>query len=169
MNHSEERRERRMKELLELLDSLPDLTDEQKDLLTRSYSDKAETDPNPSLERDLRNTPWICEKAKASKSYAQNIYAALSNCEWQKIDVMPILKDESWGCTWRYAGGIVADILEEGDYLDWYCSGIGSSGNGNGHNNDPRLQYVSEGVVTDEIREDFRKLGWRPFNEDQPE
>lgn len=118
------------------------------------------------LEYDLLTTPWILEKARASQSYAQNIYAALCNQEWQRIDVLPILKDETWGCSWRYAGGIVADMLREGDYIDWYCSGIGPNGNGNGHGNDPTKTYVGEGCITEEIREDFKKLGWQPVNED---
>jgi len=117
------------------------------------------------LEYDLLTTPWILEKARASQSYAQNIYAALCNQEWQRIDVLPILKDETWGCSWRYAGGIVADMLREGDYIDWYCSGIGPNGNGNGHGNDPTKTYVGEGCITEEIRKDFKKLGWQPVNE----
>lgn len=170
MNHSEKRKEKRIQELIELINSLPNLTDEQRDSLTNAFSDHAETDPRPSLERDLRSTQWICDKAKANKSYAQNIYAAMCNVSWQKIDVMSILKDENWSCTWRYAGGIVADMIEEGDYIDWYCSGIGPGGlKGKIDESDPRLKYVSEGTVTDEIREDFRQLGWRVFNDDQPE
>ena len=120
-----------------------------------------------NLEYDLRSTAWICDKAKASDGYAQNIYAALCNTEWQRNDVWPLLKDQRWSCSWRYAGGIVADMREEGDYIDWYCSGIGGVGDV-GSEFDPdaeaarlaRMGYVGEGVVTDEIREDFFRLGW---------
>jgi len=113
-----------------------------------------------NLEYDLRSTKWICDKAKASTAYAQNIYAALCNQDWQKNEVWPLLKGEHWGCSWRYAGGIVADMCEEGDYIDWYCSGIrGEQDDENSH-----LTYVSEGTVTDEIREDFFKLGWIPVD-----
>lgn len=118
-----------------------------------------------NLEHDLRTTEWILAKARASRSYAQNIYAALCNQDWQRIDVLPILKDETWGCSWRSAGGIVADMLGEGDYIDWYCSGMGS-GLGNG-DEDGSKGYVGEGHITEEIREDFKKLGWQPVdNED---
>ena len=113
-----------------------------------------------NLEYDLRNTPWICEKAKASENYAQNIYAALCNMEWLNLEVIKILKDERWSCSWRHAGGIVADMREEGDYIDWYCSGIGG-----GWNHDDSVGdngYVPEGVVTEEIQQDFLKLGWVP-------
>ena len=111
-----------------------------------------------NLEYDLRSTDWICAKAKADSKYAQNIYAALCNTEWQKNDVWPIVQDQRWSCTWRYAGGIVADMREEGDYIDWYCSGIGD-GLGNG-DQDGSKGYVGEGTVTEQIKADLFALGW---------
>jgi hypothetical protein len=83
----------------------------------------------------------------------------------------PILKDQRWSCSWRHAGGIIADMQEKGDYIDWYCSGIRDirtlseseianlteqeqfaykAGQG----------YVGEGCVTEEIKNDLYKLGW---------
>lgn len=129
-----------------------------------------------NLEYDLRSTKWICDKAKARESYAQNIYAALCNQDWQKNDVWPRLKGQTYSCSWRYAGGIVADMREEGDYIDWYCSGI----RGGAHEEDlaamteeQRAKYywyqenfVSESVVTDEIRKDLFQLGWIVLDED---
>ncbi len=120
-----------------------------------------------NLEYDLRSTRWICDKAKANEAYAQNIYAALCNQDWQRNDVWPMLKGQTYSCSWRYAGGIVADMREEGDYIDWYCSGI------RGELTEQQIasaleqgmdivKYVCEGHVTDEIREDFFKLGWIP-------
>jgi hypothetical protein len=116
-----------------------------------------------NLEYDLRSTEWICNKAKASDAYAQNIYAALCNQDWQRNAVWPLLKGETYSCSWRYAGGIVADMREAGDYIDWYCSGI----RGDGDNGDSEQfdKFVSEGTVTDEIREDFFKLGWIPVDQ----
>ena len=121
-----------------------------------------------NLEYDLRSTKWICDKAKASESYAQNIYASLCNQEWQKNDVWPLLKGTTYGCSWRYAGGIVADMVEEGDYIDWYCSGI-KGGDFPDAIDVPYEQkkFVPEGTVTDEIREDFFKLGWIPVPFDE--
>lgn len=113
-----------------------------------------------NLEYDLRSTTWILEKARTSESYAQNIYAALCNNEFQKLDVMEVLKNNTWSCSWRYAGGIVAHMREQGDYIDWYCSGIGD-GLGNGDPSNIK-KYVSEGCITKEIRNDLQKLGWIP-------
>jgi len=77
-----------------------------------------------NMEYDLVTTDWILEKVRASDSYAQNLYAAICNNDFQKLAVMPILKNQTWGASWRSAGGIIADMRQEGDYIDWYCSGI---------------------------------------------
>ena len=114
-----------------------------------------------NLEYDLRSTKWVCDKAKASEAYAQNIYAALCNQDWQKNEVWPLLKGETYSCSWRYAGGIVADMREEGDYINWYCSGIRGE---QGIDYEPPLTFVPEGTVTDEIRNDLFKLGWIPVD-----
>ena len=128
-----------------------------------------------NLEYDLRSTEWICDKAKANNDYAQNIYAALCNNNFLKLEVVPILKNDTWSCSWRYSGGIVADMRGEGDYIDWYCSGIGNHEAGFGLDGyeptpDPDgRDYVPEGHVTDEIREDLKKLGWFPVPWDDDE
>jgi hypothetical protein len=58
-------------------------------------------------------------------------------------------------------------MRQEGDYIDWYCSGIkGNPISGDEEEFvDPVLQakldsFVGEGHVTDEIRNDLLKLGW---------
>lgn len=106
-----------------------------------------------NLEYDLRSSEYIKQKCTADY-YAQNLYAALCNNEFTRNEVWPILQEETWGCSWRYAGGIIADIREEGDYIDWYCSGI------RGDSDDPNTRYVSESYVTEEIRADLLSLGW---------
>jgi hypothetical protein len=131
-----------------------------------------------NLEYDLRSTEWICAKAKAREEYAQNIYAALCNQDWQRNAVWPLLKGQTWSCSWRYAGGIVADMREQGDYMDWYCSGIrgGTMHDDAELTNEQRARiewydehFVSESHVTDEIREDFFKLGWIPVENNDDE
>jgi len=111
-----------------------------------------------NMEYDLRSTKWICDKVKSNKSYAQNLYAAMCNIQFVKNEVWPLLKDQRWSASWRHAGGIVADMREEGDYIDWYCSGI----QGEPDEDWVDLKHVREGTVTDEIREDLYKLGWIP-------
>jgi hypothetical protein len=120
-----------------------------------------------NLEYDLLSTDWILEKVRNSDTYAQNLYAALCNNDFIKNEVWPILKEDTWGCSWRYAGGMIADMQEKGDYMDWYCSGIGD-GLDNG-DEDGSKKYVSESVVTDEIKTDLLKLGWlvRKYNESE--
>ena len=114
------------------------------------------------LEYEMMNSVWFRNKVRESESYAQNLYAAMCNNEFVKNDVWPILEDKRWGCSWRYAGGLVADLREEGDYMDWYCSGIGNVTYDTVE--DEKIfrakRYVPEGFVTDEIREDLLKLGW---------
>jgi hypothetical protein len=122
-----------------------------------------------NMEYDLRSTQWICDKAKGDEVYAQNLYAAMCNRDFTKNDVWPILTEKRWSCSWRSAGGIVANMREEGDYMDWYCSGIRNSpteeeiANFNDEEKQRYLElqaFVGEGYVTDEIREDLLKLGW---------
>jgi hypothetical protein len=116
------------------------------------------------LEYDLRTTDWILAKVRGRRDYAQNLYAALCNNEFQRNDVIPILRNEIWSCTWRSAGGIVADMREEGDYIDWYCSGM--RGNpADDPDTDENWSYVGEGVITDEVREDLFRMGWIVVNE----
>jgi hypothetical protein len=124
-----------------------------------------------NLEYDLVTTEWIIEKVKADKIYAQHIYAALCNNYFQKNEVWPILSGKEWRCSWRHAGKIVANIREEGDYMDWYCSGIQTDEliddevfqNLDDHQKREFFEtnaYVAESIVTEEIREDLFKLGW---------
>lgn len=98
-----------------------------------------------NLEQDLHQAAWLIEKVKQNDNYAKDLYGSMCNMGWQPLDVLPILKDQYWSCSWRYAGGIIARLRGEGDYMDWYCSG-------------------NEGKVTDEIRGDLAKLGWQPFD-----
>jgi hypothetical protein len=110
------------------------------------------------MEHDLRTCELMLNKVRSSDTYAQNLYAAICNRQFQKLEVVPVLKDERWSASWRSAGGIIANMRQEGDYIDWYCSGIGE-GLGNG-DLDGTKGYVSESEVTDEIREDLKQLGW---------
>jgi hypothetical protein len=58
-------------------------------------------------------------------------------------------------------------MLQKGDYIDWYCSGMGGM---SGYDKDSetyeqwqaRTGYVPEATITDEILADFKALGWTP-------
>ena len=121
-----------------------------------------------NLEWDLRTTDWILEKVRSSTVYAQNLYAALCNNDFAKDnDVIKVLKKEWWHCSWRYAGGIIADMQQQGDYIDWYCSGIRNKDTPDDILTTTVDGYVYEGVVTDEIKADLERLGWIViFNEE---
>lgn len=106
-----------------------------------------------NIEHDLIKSDYITNKCSNSIFYSQNLYAALCNNLFYK-------NGEEWSCTWRYAGGIVADIRNVGEsYIDFYCSGIGGFRDSLSV---PALddEYVGESFVTDEIRSDLLQLGW---------
>ena len=143
----------------------------------QSWNDRnveREADPEwakNNMEYDLRSSEWMVAKVRASEAYAQNLYAAMCNRDFIKNDVWPLLKDQRWSCSWRYAGGIVAHMDGKGDYIDWYCSGIKSGPltelekEKMTEESIARVEwmnehFVGEGYVTDEIREDLLKLGW---------
>jgi hypothetical protein len=133
-----------------------------------------------NMEYDLCTTDWILEKVRSSDSYAQNLYAAICNNEFQKVqledtpeNVVEVLTNGTpvWSCSWRHAGGVIADMQQQGDYIDWYCSGIrgGENLSAVDYNNlsvedqtlyDNLQNHVAEGVVTEEIEQDLSKLGW---------
>ena len=122
---------------------------------------KRTTDHN--LEESIRACEWMLKKVVDNETYAQNLYAAMCNNVFQPNQVWPRLKDEYWSCSWRSAGGIVADLRGLGDYCDWYCSGIFGAGEA-----DSFQGYVSESTVTDEIRQDLFAIGWtvEPYPKD---
>lgn len=90
----------------------------------------------PNLFRDVIDSHNIKSKMRASKDYCKRFYAAMCN-----TDLFKIGEKGEYGYSWRSAGGLVADILGEGDYLDWYCSG-------------------GEGHVDEEIADDLNAIGW---------
>jgi hypothetical protein len=110
---------------------------------------------NYNMFDDIKESAWMRKKIQNSDSYAQNLYAACCNNSFQKLEVWTILRNvDSWACSWRTAGGYIAEIRNDGDYMDWYCSGI---------QDEKRLKdlgYVPESAITEEIKEDLRQIGW---------
>ena len=104
-----------------------------------------------SLEDELHTHDWLLQKIRIDRIYAQNFYAALCNNEFIPNELFELIKQENiWSCSWRYAGGLVAEIRENEDYLDWYCSGM--------HALDG---YQPESCVTEEVEQDLLRMGWK--------
>jgi len=98
----------------------------------------------PNLEVDLQNNFYIRDRLHDDRKYAVMLYRALINMRWQKQDVMSILSNTYWSCSWRTAGRIVADLRDRDEnYLDYYCSDF-------------------EGYVDPEIEYDLQKIDWKP-------
>jgi len=123
----------------------------------------------PDLVENIYQSNEILTKIRSNDSYAQNLYAAFCNMRWQKLEILPILKEEYWSASWRSAGGIVAQFRNKGeDYMDYYCSGMGGFAAFDDQTDEEAKEqfdaqgYVPEGTVTDEIREDLKKIGWIP-------
>ncbi len=123
------------------------------------------------LEWDLRTNQWILDKVRNSDSYAQNLYAAMCNMRFVRKELFPYLRQDPdkdlWSASWRSAGGIIADMRQRGDYIDWYCSGMGGlnqeyDSKETNEQWQKRTGYVPEGVVTEEIERDLLELGWIP-------
>jgi hypothetical protein len=126
-----------------------------------------------NMEYDLLTTDWILDKVRASESYAQNLYAAMCNMRFVRKEMFPYLRQDPdrdlWSASWRGAGGIVADMRQQGDYIDWYCSGMGGlngsydpEGGESFEEWQARTAYVPESQITEEIEQDLLKLGWIP-------
>jgi hypothetical protein len=122
-------------------------------------------EPTGQMDTDMCQCHWLVSKVRDNDVYAQNLYAAMCNQEWQYQDVWTVLTDKTWSCSWRSAGSIIADIRGEGDYMDWYCSGMMQSHPDDDlvHNGKEELR-VAEGHITDEIRHDLAEIGWHPVD-----
>lgn len=80
------------------------------------------------------------------REHATAIWSALTNVEWTYRD------GRSLAYSFRSAGDLIACMLREGDYLDWYCC-------------------ARAGVVTDDIAGSMSCYGWtwRPLDPDRIE
>ena len=91
------------------------------------------------LARDLARSGRIRELVQ-SDLFAGLLYAALCNVEWRRRD-----SNESWHCSWRMAGELVAGLRGEGDCLSWYCWG-------------------HEGTIDEVVLNELAALGWTPVS-----
>jgi hypothetical protein len=98
----------------------------------------------PDLERDLGLSPRIRGLVR-SELFAALLYGSLCNTTWRHAETGTL-----WRCSWRQAGGIVAELRCEGSYLDWYCS-------------------MGEGLVDDQVLGEIEALGWGLVEASPPE
>ncbi len=96
------------------------------------------------MERDLGASARIRDLVR-SEVFATLLYGALCNTVWRhKATGTP------WHCSWRHAGGIVAALRSQGDYLDWYCSS-------------------GEGLVDAQVLAEIAALGWELSEAEPPD
>jgi len=94
------------------------------------------------FEKDIQN---LYDDVNFNYSYAQALYAALCNTRWTNKKT-----GEEYTCSWRYAGGLIADMrgnTKNMNYMDFYCSGIEDGSEKEGH-------------VASYIEDDMNELGW---------
>jgi hypothetical protein len=121
------------------------------------------------LEQDIWQDTEILNKIRTRDDYAQNLYAAFCNMQWCPREIFPAIrqdpKQDLWAASWRGAGGLIADWRGEGNYMDWYCSGMGGLATYDLKEGDEYMaehKYVPEGTITEEIEQDLNRLGWFP-------
>jgi hypothetical protein len=73
--------------------------------------------PGANLARDLALSARI-RACVQNDLFAGLLYAALCATKWRHCDAKA-----TWSCSWRAAGGVVAGLRGDGDYLSWYCWG----------------------------------------------
>jgi|GEM_PF-5605341 len=90
------------------------------------------------FEKDLEKL--FGEKIKSDDEFAKRIYAALTNTLWRNEAI-------EYGASFRYTGGLIADIRGDGNYMDWYCC-------------------ADAGNVDDDIAAALLTKGWTPHDYD---
>lgn len=91
---------------------------------------------------DFEKEILVYKDKMVDKEYAKAFYAALCNMQWRHFTQE---KDLAYGCSWRYAGGLIAKIRDAGeDYMDFYCSG-------------------REGMIRKDVLRDLQDIGFRPL------
>lgn len=82
---------------------------------------------------------YFGERMKTDEELCRKIWSSLANVDWYYIGERPLLLEVSY--SFRAAGGMIANIIERGDYMDWYCSG-------------------PDGIINNEFRYAMRKAGY---------
>ena len=82
------------------------------------------------------------DNIKKDDNFCKELWGALANVKWINKD------GKIFECSFRYAGGLIADIRESGSYMDWYCS----------------YEYAT---ISDYIAKQLSSLGWKYEVEDE--
>lgn len=98
----------------------------------------------PDLERDLVRSDRVRHLVR-SELFAPLLYGALCNTLWRHRTA-----GAEWRCSWRHAGGIVADLRGQGCYTDWYCS-------------------MGEGLIDEQVLAEIGALGWELVEANPPD
>lgn len=97
---------------------------------------------NPEDRFEVDVAELLGDRLRASSDDCCAMWSALANVDWRNQD-----GDEA-GYSYRAAGDLIAAVLEEGDYMDWYCSG-------------------PDGIVAEWIAEALANRGWTPIHESE--
>lgn len=74
--------------------------------------------------------------AWADERFCSDWWSALANVDWYNVKTHDV-----YSVSFRYAGGLIADLRGTGDYMDWYCGS-------------------AQAVVSDDIARRMKKFGW---------
>lgn len=88
------------------------------------------------FEKDLKAA--LGQTMKENEAFAKLVWGGLANVIWVNKKT-----DDEFSCTFRYAGGLISEITERGDYMTYYCSG----------------DYET---IPATMKERLGKLGWKP-------
>jgi len=91
------------------------------------------------FENDLRELYSV--EIQKNRDFGNELWSALTNVGWMHNDDP---EQKSHGYSFRSAGGFVASMLADSDYMEWYCSS-------------------PEGVVSDRIANDLAQMGWKSY------
>ncbi len=124
-------RRRRGRLVIEPGTALRFVDEPQADVPQQAYAASAD------IARDLARSARI-RACVQSDLFAGLLYAALCATQWRHRDTKA-----TSSCSWRVAGGVVAGLRGDGDYLSWYCWG-------------------HEETLDEAVLAELDALGWRP-------